>query len=435
MILQAISEKIVASLPVPATGNKVHFFSGATLQGKKAPSGFAVRVTAVGTKSFVLFHRVDGRKYLETLGRWDANAQGGTLSVRDAIIRADKLAKDIKNGRRDDPRPDRTRRLQDGDKPDGLDVAGMLDMFMARYVEREAKLRSIDQIKDVFERLVKPKIGKLGIDDVRRSHVVTMLDEIADDSGPVMADRTLAYVRKACNWYATRDDEFTPPIVKGMARTKAKERARKRMLADDEIRDVWAGLATIKDPACYPAFVKMLLLTATRRNETAAMNTTELDGDLWTIPGERYKTKLDHVIPLSAMAREMIGELKPAKASKNASFIFSTTEGEKAFSGFSKAKRELDKAIADIRAQAGREPMPNWTLHDLRRTARSLMSRAKVPTDHAERALGHVIGGVRETYDRWEYAAEKRDAFEALAAMVASILNPPANNVTPLRRA
>jgi hypothetical protein len=76
--MQQISEKIVAAIDVPAKGNKVHFFSGATLQGKKAPAGFGVRVTAGGTKSFVLFHRVDGRKYLETLGRWDENPQGGT---------------------------------------------------------------------------------------------------------------------------------------------------------------------------------------------------------------------------------------------------------------------------------------------------------------------------------------------------------------------
>jgi integrase len=429
--MQTISEKIVASLPAPATGNKLHYFSGATLQGKKAPSGFAVRVTSAGTKAFVWFHRVDGKPHWETLGRWDANQGGGTLTVRDAIVKCDERAKAVargtdRKGNAVDPRPDRTRRLQEGDRPAGETVSGLLDKFVERYVKKEAKLRSADLIEATLDRLVKPKIGKIGIYALRRSDVVTMLDEIADESGPVMADRTLAYVRKAFNWYATRDDDFQPPIVKGMARTKPKERNRKRTLADDEIRDVWAGLATIEDPACYPRFVKSLLLTATRRNEAADMSTPELDGDLWTIPGVRYKTKLDHVIPLTAAARALIGA-KPAKAKKNAWFIFSTTDGAKAFSGFSKAKAELDKAIADIRDQAGRAPMENWTLHDLRRTARSLMSRAKVPTDHAERALGHVMGGVRETYDRHEYLDEKRAAFEALASLVSRILNPTAN--------
>ncbi len=427
--MQAISEKIVAALPVPDVGNKVHYFSGATLQGKKAPSGFGVRITAAGTKSFVLFHRADGKKYLETLGRWDANAQGGTLTVRDAIIRAEKLAKDVKNGRRDDPRPERTRRLQDGDAADGLTVSGLLDLFVTRYVKKEAGLRSGPLIEATLDRLVKPRIGKKpirGADRLRRSDVVAMLDGIADESGPVMADRVLAYVRKAFNWYATRDDEFQPPIVRGMARTKPKDRKRKRILADDEIRDLWAGLAKFPEPACYASFVKSLLLNATRRNESSMMHSAELDGDLWIIPGERYKTKLDHVIPITAAARSLIGD-KPAGAKKNSWFVFSTTDGTKPFSGFSKAKAELDKAIGEIRKADGRDPMPNWTLHDLRRTARSLMSRAKVPNDHAERAMGHVMGGVRETYDRHEYIEEKREAFEALALLVVKILDPKSN--------
>ncbi len=462
--MPTISEKIVEALPLPGLdqhgkqrSNQLHYFSGATLQGKKAPAGFAVRVTAAGTKSFVLFHRVNGKPYLPTLGRWDANAQGGTLTVRDAIIAADKLAKAIKNGKQEDPRPERTRRLEDGDNPEGLKIGGawkegqdskqkergLLDLFVERYVEKEAKLRSADQIKDAFERLVAPAIGKLGVYEIRRSHVIDMLDDIADESGPAMADRTLAHVRKAFNWYATRDDEFSPPIVKGMGRTKTKERARKRVLADDEIRDLWAALETVDAPDCYPPFVKTLLLTATRRTESSRMHTSELEGDLWTIPGARYKTKLDHVIPLTDAARALIHGEKPPRA-KNSWFVFSTSvsgadremqrDGKKAFSGFSKAKTELDKTIAAIREREGRAPMENFRLHDLRRTARSLMSRAKVPTDHAERAIGHVIGGVRETYDRYEYLDEKRAAFEALAALVSKILNPAANvkELTPL---
>src|ERR1700736_5053712 len=107
---EQISEKIVGNLPIPPKGNKLHYFSGASLQGKKAPSGFAVRVTSAGTRAFVWFHRVNGKPYLETLGRWDENAGGGPLAGVDAMVRADKLAKDVKNGRREDPRPERTRR-------------------------------------------------------------------------------------------------------------------------------------------------------------------------------------------------------------------------------------------------------------------------------------------------------------------------------------
>ena len=284
MMKNQMSEKVAAGLPVPAKGNKVHFFSGATLQGKKAPAGFGVRCTAAGTKSFVLFHRVDGRKYLETLGRWDANEQGGTLTVRDAIVRADKLAKDIKKAVARIRGPNAPAACRTQTPTDGT-LSGLLDPYIARYV-KGGKLRSAGMIEAQLDRLVKPKIGKIGIYDLKRSQVSRMLDEIADENGPRMADLVLAYVRKAFNWYEVNghDDDFVSPVVRGMARLKPSERQRERVLADDEIRDLWAALDTITEPACFPAYVKMLLLTATRRSEVADMTAAELDGDLWTIP-------------------------------------------------------------------------------------------------------------------------------------------------------
>jgi integrase len=263
---------------------------------------------------------------------------------------------------------------------------------------------------------------------LKRRQVVEMLDAVEDKAGPVMADRVLAHVRKAFNWQAARDDDFLSPIVRGMARTKPKERARQRVLTDDEICDIWQSLETADVPSCYPRYVKMLLLTMTRRNEAADMNASEVDGDLWTIPGERYKNKLDHVIPLSPQAKALIGA-KPEGFKGSNWFAFSTTDGARPFSGFSKAKISLDAAIAKARKTEGRPKMPRWTLHDLRRTARTLMSRAKVPEDHAERAMGHVIAGVRGTYDRYSFLEEKREAFQKLADLVAIILAGPVDNI------
>jgi integrase len=434
--MQQISEKIVGKLPTPAKGNKLHYFSGATLQGKKAPSGFAVRVTAAGTRSFVLFHRFDGKPYWETLGRWDENAQGGTLTVRDAIVRADKLAKDLRNGRREDPRPERTRRLEDGAKPADGNVSGLLDVYIARYL-KTGKLRSAGMIEAQLNRLVKPRIGKLNIYELKRSHISRMLDEIADEHGMRMADLALAYVRKAFNWYEVNghDDDFKSPVVRGMARLKPSDRERERVLSDEEIRDVWVALDRINEPVCFAPYVKTLLLTATRRGEAADMSTTELEGDVWTIPAARYKTKLDHVIPLSAQASELIASSAPAKPSKNAHFVFSTTNGAIAFNGFSKAKTALDDKIAEIRKREGRAPMEDWTFHDLRRTARTLLARAGIRDDIAERCLGHVIKGVEKVYNRYAYLDEKRVAFDALATLVSRILNPTGNveELTPRR--
>jgi integrase len=400
----SISEKTVSALPSPRTGSKLHYFSGATLQGKKAPSGFAVRVTSAGSKSFVWFHRVNGKGYLETLGRWDDNAKGGDLTVRDAIVAAQKRAKAVRDG--DDPRPQRTRRQAGVSSTDT--VTGLLDEFIDRYAVKERKLRSANQITRAFDRLVKPAIGKIGVYELRRSDVARMLDKISDKHGLIMADRTLAYIRKAFNWRAARDDNFHPPIAKGMARVKPKERERHRVLTDAELQAVWKAAEAPADT--FGAFVRFLLLTATRRNEAAQMRHSELSGHDWTLPAARNKVKVDFVIPLSLAAQGVLAEM-----ARDKSTIVFSTDGITSISGFSKFKRKLDEACGVV----------GWTLHDLRRTARSLMSRAGVPSDHAERSLGHTMMGVRGVYDRHEFYLEKKRAFEMLAAEIRRIVEAP----------
>ncbi|WP_247455787.1 site-specific integrase [Bradyrhizobium sp. 166] len=385
--------------------------------------GFGVRVTEKGAKTFVLRTRYPGEA---SAGRREIG-RVGEIELADARDKARNWLRLIADGK-DPGRVEEQQRRSQVTK-DATTVNAVLDAFEKDHVEG---LRSGDQVKATFTNHVRPRIGGRSIYDLKRSDITTMLNEIKAASGPVMADRVLAHVRKAFNWQMVQDDEFKSPIVRGMAKTKPKERQRKRVLADDEIRDVWAALDQIEQPACYPRYVKSLLLAMTRRNESARMHTGELESDLWVIPGSRYKNKQDHVIPITPAIRELIGE-KPAGCNGNSWFVFSTTHGAKAFSGFSKAKKELDSIVTKIRKAEGRAPMKQWQLHDLRRTGRSLMSRAKVDADHAERCMGHVIGGVRETYDRYEYLDEKRKAFEALASMLDMMLNPPADNVVPMR--
>ncbi len=251
--------------------------------------------------------------------------------------------------------------------------------------------------------------------------------------GAVTADRVLAAVRKFFNWHAARDDDFVSPIVKGMARTKPKDRARDRVLNDNELRALWQALNEKPDPPhsriandTWAGLVRALLLTAQRREEVAQMKRTEIDADgVWTIPAERYKTGKRNVVPLSAPALAIIQNQHQVEDSD---LVFTTT-GETPFSGFTKAKRRLDAAmLAHLRGCAGNRAskvsLPTWRLHDLRRTAKTLMVRAGVRPDISERVLGHVISGVEGVYDRHTYLEEKRQALEALAVLIQRITNP-----------
>jgi integrase len=97
----------------------------------------------------------------------------------------------------------------------------------------------------------------------------------------------------------------------------------------------------------------------TRRNESADMSSIELEGDVWTIPGDRYKNKLDHVIPLSAAAQALVNQ-KPVSANGNSWFVFTTTFGTRPFGGFSKSKDALNGEIAKLLKADGLNPIPNW---------------------------------------------------------------------------
>jgi integrase len=404
-----LNEATIKALPIPAKGNRVHYFAGATLQGMAAPRGFGVRVTAGGAKAFVLNYRHHGVERRVTIGQYP------DWSALRAVREARELRQRVDRG--EDPMQERRLAAAPPEAP--KTVADVLNDFVKRHV---SGLRTARSVESAIERLAKPVIGQLGIYDVRRRQIAAMLDKVEDDAGPVQADRVLAYVRKAFNWYARRDDDFTSPIIPGMSRTRSQDRARERVLSDDEIRLIWPLLA---DAGTLGALVELLLFTGQRRAEVAHMHWEEIGADgVWTIPAARYKTKRPHSVPLSEPARAIL-----AARPRTHEWVFPSTAGTP-FTGYAKPKTALD---AMITAANGGEPLPNWTLHDLRRTAKTLMARAGVRPDISERVLGHAIGGVEAVYDRHSYEAEKREALEKLAAIIERILAAPRENILRLR--
>jgi integrase len=244
-----------------------------------------------------------------------------------------------------------------------------------------------------------------------------LLDRVEDNHSARQADYVLSVVRSVMNWYATRHDDYVPPIVRGMRRQSPTAQARARTLDDDEIRLIWHAA---EGAGNFGAIVRMCLLTAQRRTKVETIRWCDIsDAGEWSVPTEAREKGTGGLLVLPTSAIAIIRA--QAQFGENP-FVFAG-RGKGPFQGTGYAKARFDAALPSLAP---------WVIHDLRRTARSLMSRAGVRPDIAERVLGHVIGGVEGVYDRHSYFDEKADALRKLAALIESIVNPQ-ENVVPLR--
>jgi integrase len=359
-----------------------------TVYWDAALPSFGLAVTERGAKSYVIQYR-SGR----ISRRYTINS---VLGLEDARREARAVLGQVARGH--DPVVER-RRTSEASK-------NTLRAVCERYLVREGgKLRTTAKRQANLERLVYPVLGDRQIDDIKRSDINALLDDIEDQRGAAMADQILATLRRICNWHAIRDDQFRTPFVRGMARRKPEERERSRTLSDDELRRVWRTAEVFASP--WGQFIRFALLAACRRTEASAMTWSEISGNEWAIPRERYKTGVEVTLPLSKAAKKVLAEIPRIKGCE---FVF-TTDGRTPISGFSTFKLKFDIACG----------VKDWRLHDLRRTSRSLMSRAGVNSDIAERCMGHALPGVRAVYDRHRYLEEMRAAFEALAAQIDAV--------------
>jgi integrase len=365
-------------------------------------SGFGVMVMATGHKSFVAQYRSHGRSRRFTIG------SAARIDLDTARKRARQIFGAVAHG--SDPVADKRREAE----ADRHSLKAVCENYLAR---EGGKLRTTEERRATLARLVYPRLGARQVDDIRRLDIVRLLDDIEDTRGPAMADQVLAILRRVFNWHAIRDDDFRSPIVRGMNRRDAEAHIRERVLSDAELASVWKAAGTYLGP--WRQFVRFLLLTACRRTEASEMRWDELSGDLWNLPRQRVKTDTDVSLPLSTAAMKVLDEVPRIEGCP---FVFST-DGRSPISGFSTFKLKFDAACG----------VAGWRLHDLRRTARSLLSRAGISPDVGERCLGHRIAGIRGVYDQHSYISEMRHAFEALAAQIDRVVNPPAANVVALR--
>jgi integrase len=206
--------------------------------------------------------------------------------------------------------------------------------------------------------------------------------------------------------------------------------ARERTLTDSEIAIFWRGCNEIGWP--FGPLFQLMLLTGCRLREAAGMTHGEIDADgVWTIPGNRTKNGRLLSLMLPPLARQIIDGVPVIES--EAGYIFTTT-GKTPVSGFSRAKHQLDSAMAKI---AG-HPVPGFRLHDLRRSAASGLAALGIALPVIEKILNHVsgsFGGVQGIYQRYEFSDEMAEALQRWGEHVRGLAAPQPDKVVPLHKA
>jgi integrase len=424
-------------------GKRVEYFD-ATLPG------FGVRVSGPtdrqpeGRKSWVLFYRFGGEQRRLTI-----DPPYPALSLADARRQAGDALQLIAHGK--DPGQQKAETMAEAARKADT-VKSVADSFISRHLEgKKRAARYVTETRRNFDNHVLPRWGARDIKSITRRDVIEMLDDIADHGtqlkdkdgkkkhaagGPICANRVLAAIRAMFNWALRRGVLDSAPTL--LVERPGEETKRERTLTPDEIRAVWCGAQAIGYP--FGDFFRLALLTGQRRDEVAGAQWAHIDlaEKTWTLPAELTKAGRAHVVPLSPAAVALIKAL-PRKTiqteagPKPSPYLF-TTSGARPISGYSVGKRCLDAAISGARREAELDPLPNWTTHDLRRTASTHMGRLGVARLVIEKVLNHSDRTVTAIYDRYEYLDEKRHALELWGSYVTGLMQPPDTNVTPLIR-
>ena len=367
--------------------------------------GFGLRITEKGAKSWVVMYRIGGRLRRLTLGSYPA------ISLKDARALARDAMQEVAKG--NDPATMKATARRER--------ADTFDEVAQEFIERHAKrkTRSWKATAGILERNLVPAWSGRPIGEITRRDVIEALDKVMDRGEPYAANRLLAAVRKLFNWALERGIVEASPVAN--IKAPGKERQRDRVLSDGEIQALWKAW----DETAYPfgPCLKMLLITAQRRDEVANMQWPDVDlgAKIWTLPREQTKTDRAHDVPLSPLAVEILEGL-PRFAGP---YVFSTTNGEGPVSGFSKAKARVVESSG----------VTEWRLHDLRRSAATSMARLGVSVHIIGRVLNHAQRGVTAIYDRHGYLPEKCHALDTWARKLTSIIRPGEDEtVVPIRR-
>jgi integrase len=367
--------------------------------------GFGIRIEPTGRKTFFFEYRFVGRNRIMTLGKYP------TITLTMARSQAAQAREKVERGI--DPGLERSKeKLADRNAFTVKDLA-------SEYMERHSRpnKKSWEKDQGMLDRDVIPALGSRKAKDIRRGNVVALIDKIRDRNAPAMANRVQSLVSNMFKFAVQRDILDSSPCVY-LAKPQG-EKPRERFLSEEEIKEFWNGLLKGRITLKLRLALQLILVTGQRPGEVASAEWKEFDlkKGWWTIPTTKTKNKKEHRVPLSGMAFELLKEIKDNWGDSN--YLFP-------------ARLSIWKTKHTARASLSDAIRNNWNSfnieahfqsHDLRRTAASQMTSINIPRLTVSKILNHAEGGATAIYDRNSYDKAKRQALEAWARKLQSIIS------------
>lgn len=370
---------------------------------------------------------------------WFTIATYPHLSLAQARGEAARLCAEIEFGK--DPAAERKR--------DQQETIRTVDQLFADWHQHDVsrRLKNPQIPQRIYTKEISPQIGQLALHDVNARDIRAIIHKVANSGRKATANDALMVCKQLFK-HAIKLNllDYSPAQAFTMSDAGGLEKSRERILSLEELKLLFAVLRKHKDQFVRENYLAIALLVhlGVRKNELIAAMWSEIDFDdmLWRLPAERSKTATAITIPLSATSLEWLAELKvracgspyvfpSRRASQRRGYISSDTLNHAIAKLFGQKVDSHKQPTANVLGVAGLE---HFTIHDLRRTCRSLLASLGVPSHIAERCLNHKLRGVEGIYNRHDYLAERREAFDRLATILNPIVNDTPNVIPFINR-
>lgn len=294
-------------------------------------------------------------------------------------------------------------------------VGALADDYFERMIAGRWKHPNI--VRARIERDIRPAIGSMAVDAVRPADIDELLRAVVDRGAPTMANDVLRWLRRMFDFAVKRHlCQFNPAAAFDLNDAGGKEEARDRALSRDELVTFLRAMREAKGFSVENGIaVRLLLLLAVRKQELTAAQWEEFDlnAAVWNLPAERTKTGAALSIPLPDVAVGWLQTLK--RLAGGSAYVFPARKMQH------RMMPHIHENTLNVALSKVAHGLERFTIHDLRRTARTHLAALGVPPHVAEKVLNHKLKGVEGRYDRYDYFEERRAALNQWAALLVQL--------------